>query len=241
MKICIVDDMAEAIVEIKSRLISEFTKRKIKFFTIDTYLNPLDLLEKNNSAKYDVIFMDVDMPEIRGDDAARVIRSISSRQEIIFVSSYDEYAYDVFDIKPIGFIRKNKIDEDFSRTIDNLLKTVYNKNEMISIKTQNEVEYIELYSIIYIESAGHMLYIWYDKKNGAEKLVVRDTLSRYEEILCSKGFIKIHKAYIVNYRYVTGFAVDDIKLKYGLSAPISKRKRSEVEKEFIELVRRLGV
>ncbi len=241
MKICIVDDMAEAVNEIKSRLLSELTKRRMKYLSIDTYLNPYDLVENNNSEKYDVIFMDIDMPGIRGDDAARIFRSIRPEQEIVFVSSHDEYAYDVFDIKPIAFVRKNRIDEDFPRAMDNLLKEIRRKKEIIPVRIQNEIVYIDLYSIIYLESTGHMLDIWYEKNNTAEKIVMRDSLNRYEKLLDGKGFIKIHKAFIVNHKYVAGFTEYDILLKYGLSAPISKRKRSETEKEFVELVRRLGL
>ncbi len=166
MKICIVDDMAQAVNEIKTRLLSELTKRRMKFLTIiDTYLNPKELVENNKSEKYDVIFMDIDMPGIRGDDAARIFRSIRPEQEIVFVSSHDEYAYDVFDIKPIAFVRKNRIDEDFPRAMNNLLKEIRRKKEIIPVRIQNEIVYIDLYSIIYLESTGHMLNIWYEKNN----------------------------------------------------------------------------
>ena len=85
-----------------------------------------------DSNRFDVIFMDIDIPGIRGDDAARIFRSIRPEQEIVFVSSHDEYAYDVFDIKPIAFVRKNRIDEDFPRAMDNLLKEIRRKKMNIT-------------------------------------------------------------------------------------------------------------
>lgn len=233
--------MEDIVKKVEQNIKKEFSGRETEAYTIDKYSDPVSLLENHAAKNYDVYFLDIEMPGTNGDEVARKIRESNEKAEIIFVSDYDEYAYNVFDIKPIAFVRKTKMDTDFPRAINNLLEAFRKKSQIIEVKTKDGKKYIGIDKLICLEVLGHKLLFRYDNGNEAGEIAVRDSLASYEELMLKNDFIKTHKAFLVNYRYITGFVGGDVLMKYGLKAPISRRRRDEVEKKMIEKIRRKGL
>ena len=74
-----------------------------------------DLLEYINNYKIDVLFLDINMPELSGFDVAKVMSRKHSETLIVFMSAYDNFVYESFDYLPFAYMRKEKIAEDLPK------------------------------------------------------------------------------------------------------------------------------
>ncbi|MGL5173184.1 MAG: LytR/AlgR family response regulator transcription factor, partial [Olsenella sp.] len=93
---------------------------------------------------------------------------------------------------------------------------------------------VQIVSITYIEGMRKQQVVHVD---GQEKsIVLTRTMGELEDELSGEGFIRIHKGYLVNYRYIQVIDAGDVRLTTGELLPISRRKEHEVRDRFLELV-----
>lgn len=126
----IVDDEKSAIDVLKNLL-----ENSQKIHIIKTFNKSSDAIKEIPKLKFDVAFLDIDMPGINGIELARNINELNNNIEIVFVTEYDEYAIDAFRVNAIDYLLKPMLSNHINETIDRLLKrhnvTVANKNELI--------------------------------------------------------------------------------------------------------------
>lgn len=163
----------------------------------------LDALDYVQQGKADLVFLDIQMPELTGIHFLKIIRGAC---KVILTTAYSEYAvesydYDVIDylLKPITFERfslavqkaKKRLTED---KIATLPLTQTKLTEHIFVKTEYRIQKINLADILYIEAMRD--YIAFITRAG--KILSLDSMKNMEEILPAGAFIRIHKSYIVN-------------------------------------------
>lgn len=94
-------------------------------FEIDVYQDGCSLVKEVMSGKrYDIICMDIQMREMDGVEAARQIRKLDRVVELIYVTSYDSYMKEVFEVTPSGFIVKPLNQKEFETTFCRVMRTV---------------------------------------------------------------------------------------------------------------------
>lgn len=181
--------------------------------------NAVDALQWLNSGKStDLIFVDINMPELSGLD---FVRQLTYRPLIIFTTAYSEYAIESFKLDAIDYLLKPFSFEDFSRAASKAhsifeLIEFKNRNESelvniseqspekgsISIRADHKVTVVKYSNIIYLESAGE--YVRLHLADGS-KIVTLFRLKNMESELPSDRFIRVHRSYIVNIDYITGY------------------------------------
>ena len=112
MKVLLVDDEQLQLIRLKSAV-----KKALPPETeILCYSNPLKAIEENPETKFDVAFLDIEMPKINGIELAKKIKTINPSVNIVFVTAYNEYAVDAYRIHASGYITKpvneNKVKEE---------------------------------------------------------------------------------------------------------------------------------
>lgn len=229
LRIAICDDEEKVLDDIEKRLINFLNTHNIKF-EITKFQDGRKLLEFFQSNNVDLILLDIEMPEMSGDEISANIRCINDDVMIIFITSYDEMVYSVIKHKPFRFIRKSKLDIEFVEALEDVIKTINAKNQCQLLLTTDGDVLFELSEIIYFESMGHSLYCFTQNK----KYEIKATMTKVEELLALKGFIRTHKSYLVNVLYIFSINKNKIELKVDdIILPLSKHRVDVVKQKLL--------
>ena len=224
MKIAICDD-SKIILEYMSEKIKDIFHKQKCNASIEKFNNGKDLVKVLTNEYFDVIFLDIDMPNINGFDIAKKIQASATSINIIFISNLEGSVYESLKFRPFRFIRKSHFDEEIYSVIEDLMKTVIDSNENIVISLPNKKIRLFPNKIVYIECNDKILKI----VSHLEIIELRYKLKDIEVKLEQYGFIRIHKGYLVNSKYIYRINKSgEIILESGERLPVSKRRIKEV-------------
>ncbi|MEH7382941.1 LytTR family DNA-binding domain-containing protein [Bacillus sp. JJ1533] len=155
----------------------------------------------------DVVFLDVEMPKIKGMDAAKALLELKKPPLIVFATAYPEFAVEAFRFNAIDYLLKPFDEEQLKETVKRIENHLLTPEEKEKGKQAGKLAIDSSGEIIYLEPKD-ILYIAKDEK--ITKLVTKmgeyDTKTQLKELesrLESFGFFRIHKSFLVNLKYVT--------------------------------------
>ncbi len=196
--------------------------------------NGKELLESyENGRKYDIVFLDVDMPHISGIEAGKTISEIDSRAIIIFVTNYPQYAIDSFDCNAFHYLLKNTSKEKLKSVLSKALDKYKAYHQTLALSTNMGTVKIHVSDIYYVECFKKHLYY----HTRSDTYITSQTLTEGCEMLSAFGFFKVHQGYIVNFDKVSSIIGNDITMENGKSVPVSTRKRTEVIRAYTEYLK----
>lgn len=198
---------------------------------ITVYGCALDFLVAYKS-QFDIIFLDIGMPDKNGVDIAKTIRKSDSKVIIVFTTTMKQYAINGYEVNALDFVQKPIVYERFLFSMQKCfecLKADINNSKFITIQIPENTFQIDINSIVYIESFGHN--IKYHLVNG-QTIKKRATLCEAEKKLPEKQFARCGVSYLVNLRYVKKIEGDYIKV-YGTELKITRSKSAEFRKAFV--------
>ena len=172
----------------------------------------------NTKEVFDLILLDVEMPELDGMSAAKLLRRRKVDTEIVFLTSYEKYVYDAFDIRALQFLKKPLEKERLIKVL-RMVEGSLAKIERLELLLDGETCYVNLKDIVYAEAYGDGLYI-YDRM-GLVYEERRGTIKRLAEKLQGKGFVQMfefsvkEKARSGSYCIFTGSALSCDKRNTG--------------------------
>jgi DNA-binding LytR/AlgR family response regulator len=199
---------------------------------VATCKNAIEAFNVINSNQIDLIFLDINMPEISGLSFAK---TINKSIKVIFTTAYREYAVDGFNLqavdyllKPISFERLlqavNKyLGETFSNLTEVPSEITHEKNDFIFVRSNRKMIKINFYEINYIESFSDYLKIHLDET----VIITRETITNIEAKLPQKKFIRIHRSFIVSLSKISSFTNEFVEV-YKKAIPISRSYKKEV-------------
>lgn len=232
------DDEKEILHTISGKVKECFKKFEIeaKYTTLSEAEELITLLEKE---KIDVLFLDIDMPYFSGMDIAGMITARGLKTLLVFVTSHDALVYQTFVYRPFGFIRKTYFDDEISDMAERLIHELESgKEELIIIRGQEMVK-ILIDDIFFIESEGNYVNISIKSDEGVDTIVkYRDTLTNMGNELKGKGFIRCHKGYLVNAKYISKVRNGEMEISNGQIIPIGRSYEKEVRSAILELMRK---
>ena len=182
----------------------------------------------------DILFLDIDMPYFNGMDIAKMITEKGLKILLVFVTSYDALVYQTFAYRPFAFIRKSFLAKEVGETIMRLEKELLSRREEMILQKGTEIVRISVQDIYYMESNGN--YINIHTKNGMEKY--RDTMTNVEKEWKGKGFLRCHKGYLVNVRYISRISNNEIEMTEGSIVPVGRSYEKEVKQTLLMSMRR---
>lgn len=187
----------------------------------------LRLKEKLQKEKFDVIFLDIELPEVSGLD---FIRAFQDLPQTVLMSNMKKYAVDAFEFEVLDFLPKPIEYSRFLKTV-NKLEKVLNlnskeiENDSIFFKVNGKLQKIKLSHILFFESMSDYVKIIIKEKT----YVVLQTMTKLQKTL-PKIFIRCHRSYIINLEKVD--ALDDRVLEVGGHAiPVSRSYYNEIKNE----------
>ena len=244
MKILVVDDERPARKELLF-LLSSILK-EADFYEADSAQNALKILE---TEEIQAIFLDISLGEIKGTTLASMIHEKRPQVGIVFVTAYDDYAVEAFELDVVDYIMKPFDMSRVEHAVKKLTQGGYLMKQDTPVETEQEKEtaakiaihggdrilLVDISRIIMIQSNQRGCSI-YTKDHIYEENV---TLNKMEEKLKNKGFFRVHKSYIVNLNdveellpsYNNGYAM---RLKYyeGQPVPISRIQAKYIKNLF---------
>ena len=201
-QICIVDDEDNSLNQLKEILLKFFKEKSIQV-DIFSFNNPVNFIDKFIPNKYDIIFLDISMPQINGIDVGKKIREKDISTTIVFTTSLIQYALSGYEVNAFDYLLKPINYSSLALTLQRWLKLQNNNDNSITIKYKNSFIKLDIISILYIEVIDHKLII--HTKN--EDYSLRDSLDNYIDKLKDYNFSLCNRCYLVNLRYVT--KIDD--------------------------------
>lgn len=206
-------------------------KRKMRI-CIDVYefSNGEELIE--SKLKYDIIFLDYQMPGIDGLMVARKLRSKKNLCSIVFVTSFPQFVLESFEVQPYRFLVKPIDDEIICKTISSYLHQQKLLNP-ITVITENELRTIKSEDIIYLEADGKYCYI----RTINETVRSSKTLSQIQELLPQHCFYRVHKTYLVNMYCVDTILNNLVIMNNGEKAIIGKSKIADFKRVYKQFIK----
>lgn len=175
--------------------------------------------------KYELIFMDIDMPYLNGVEATKKLRQIDDKVVLMFVTALAQYAVQGYGVGALDFLIKPVNYAVFENKISRALTAIKkNKGKQIVIRTDNRIKVIDVNNLIYIEMYNH--YLNFHVEDSDEIYKMRGTLMSAKELLEDLYFEECNKGILVNLSKVT--AVEGFKtvLNNGEELSISRTKKS---------------
>lgn len=205
-KIGIIDDEKDASARL-SLLIQEFAARRNLNIDVVTFEKPLAFIASFH-CEYDILFLDIEMPNLNGIDLARKIREKDSAVTLIFVTNLAQYAIEGYSVQAFDYILKPVSESAFELKMSRLLpKLSAEVGAKITIRTNGSTLAVDANSIDYIEPDNHhVIYHVLDEVYESYEAMkeVEKRLPAY--------FVKCNRYYLVNLSKVTEVRGDSVCL-----------------------------
>lgn len=192
---------------------------------------------KNNKLP-DLLFLDIDMPEMSGIKAAKQIRELDEKQLIAFLSAHQEYVFQSFEVQPFRFIRKHVMEMELFLALQAAVPIIDRRQtRYLLLKWENGEEMIDIMSICYAEILNRKIHFYLSDNR---ELVVKMTMSKLlQELREDDRFVLLDRGLLLNVMYVQAFERQKVTLQNGITLPIARTRQEEVRKIIIRNRRRL--
>lgn len=228
----ICDDQKEELEQIEKFVLEYKKENPGLFLEIKSFSEPLDMLAKmEESGVPDIALLDICMPGTLGTEIAQKIKEKSGDgAEVIFLTTSREFAVEAFALHASDYLTKPYSKERLAEALDRVVRK--RRHLYVSVRCENELRRIDLYSVIYVEARNHQMEI---HTNQGSSLKTRMTLTELKEQFQNVGgFLSVGASFIVNLRCVQGMSASSLKMSDGGSIPVPRRRRAEVKKQYFD-------
>ena len=229
LKIAICDDDVTQR-EYLTEAVSDWAKENRHLADVRQYMDAksflFDYLEDKG---FDILLLDIEMPEMNGIELAKTVRRENSTVQIVFITGFYEYFSDGFDVSALHYLIKPADERKLFTVLD---KAVYNlayrQRSVLLVTTDGEVK-VSLADILYIESEN--VYIIVHTVHGDYR--TRVALTKFIEQL-DETFFKVHRSFVVGLKYIKKITRTEVIMTNGASVPISRGLYDEVHAALIK-------
>ena len=231
LKIAICDDEANQI-EYLSGVIATWAKKNRHAVEVKTYPSAKAfLLDYAEEKDFDILLLDIEMPGMSGVELAKAVRKENATVQIVFVTGYYEYFSDGFDVSALHYLIKPADERKLMPVLDRAVSNLtYRQRSVLLTSPEGDVK-VSLADIYYVESEN--VHVAVHTVSGVYRS--RISLAKFAEQL-DETFIKVHRSYIVNLKYVKKISRTDITMVNGELVPISRGMYDEVHAALIKFL-----
>ena len=220
IKIAICDD-EQTMVSGNEDVVKDSLKKCGIAFEITTYLKSSNLLADiaEDGFFYDLLLLDIEMPEYSGMEIAQKVKEYLPNIRIIFITSHVEYAIDAYELSIFRYVPKNDIEQRLAMAVKDAAGLIeLEAGQDYTIQKNNRMERIRYKDIIYIQRDGKNASIV--AVNGISK--VRKSLQQVYEEINAPEFIFIERGCIINIIHIIKINDSMVFLENGETLPISR-------------------
>lgn len=234
VKIAVCDDDIALASNLERELINCAKETKMEL-DVDVFSDGETLMQMiNQGIYYDLIYFDIRMKNLDGISAARQIREKNKDTLFIYISSYECYLMELFEVEPFRFLKKPVDMEKFRKYLEQALERIKSQALFFSYNYQHKAYRIPLKSVCYFES--HKRKVVLHLENTTETFYGKLNDIENELIQSAIPFLRIHQSYLVNYDAIIRYSFNRVELLDGTLLPISSERQKEIRCRYHELM-----
>jgi DNA-binding LytR/AlgR family response regulator len=228
MYTCIIIDDDPLSIEI----LEDYIAKQENLNLLKTFQNPLQALHGFASyEKVDIVFMDIEMPEMNGIELAKLIRN--KIDKLVFVTGFNNYAAEAVELNADAYLLKPLPLSKFIQTLQKILikplKVADNHFILINhAKPAYKKSKIDCKDIVVLESSGNYVKI----HTLMEQILTHQKLSSIYHQLTNQGFIQVHRSFVISTPHVKIIDNNNVVMKNGMKVPIGRNYRPIFFKAF---------
>lgn len=202
------------------------------------FTNPVKAFEALRQSSVDLLFLDIQMPELTG---LELLQSLRHRPEVILTTAYREFALEGFELDVVDYLLKPISFDRFLKSIDKFQARInkqptgmppipVNDGEPPHLFVRAERKNIKVYlhEILYLESLKDYVRI----VTTANKILTKETLTHFEESLPEERFLRVHRSFLVAKDKISAFSTDGLEIGKA-SIPVGRLYKLAVEKSVL--------
>ena len=222
-QIALVEDEQSA-ADVLSSFIARYGEERDEQFEVTHFSNAIYF--EMTRRRFDLVFMDIQMPGINGMEAARLLRTYDAETPIIFVTNLAQYAVKGYEVDALDFIVKPITYFNFRMRMDKAMRHIRrNSGRSVSVSTRDGMRVIPLADIEYVEVSRHDLS--YHLVGEAEPLVVYGSLRAFEQEVDGGPFVRISNSCLVNMNHIRAARGQTVTLSNGDVLYFSRSRKRE--------------
>ena len=227
MKIAVCDDSPVDRIRI-SGYIMQYADRYLLDFQIDTFGTGSELLQAFQKNEYKIIFLDIIMNGLSGVETAYKIREKSDECMIVFMTASPDFRAEGFDIGAVHYLMKPLTYSMVEEALHRCGRQCEESGKYFNVVVNRHTTQVRFKDILYIEVYGKCTLI----HTLSNILRTYTPLSTMESLLNKGPFLKSHRCYIVNMRYISGVFDDCFKLDNGERIPIRRKGKQLIKDKY---------
>ncbi|MDG1040671.1 MAG: LytTR family DNA-binding domain-containing protein [Polaribacter sp.] len=215
-------------------ILVSFIEKVSNLELIKSCKNALEAFEVINSQKIDLLFLDINMPEVSGLSLAKMI---GKESKVIFTTAYRDYAVEGFNLKAVDYLLKPIAFDRFLEAVNTFFDTISieektketsnNVNaDFFFVRSERKMVKINFDAILFIESLSDYIKISTNKS----VVVTRETITNVEAKLPSQHFLRVHRSYIVSLKSIDSYTNEWVEVNQK-AIPISRKYKDIVLKK----------
>lgn len=233
INIGICDDETIELEKIRTKVVEVFKQIKVDI-EIYTYTSSKKLIDVmlNDEEQFDILLLDIDMPEMSGLEAARLVRDYNENIILIFVSAHEQFVFKSLEYAPFRYIRKNKISDELPLAMKAAFSRLEaDKDRSIIVKMEDGEKRLYYSEIMYYETEARKLKI---HLSSGKILSVWKTIKEFSSEINDERFIQLHSGCVVNVKYIDEISSFDVTLDNSERLIVSRRRVKDVKEELLK-------
>jgi two-component system LytT family response regulator len=170
-----------------------------------TFREPVKAIEFLNKEKVDLIFLDINMPDVNG---IQLLRTLAVKPMVIFTTAYGNYAVESYDLNAVDYLLKPITFERFLAAVNKASNQLSAQNKpsakedeagTVFIKSGPHTYQVKISDILYLEKDGNYITICLKDRN----ILVRENMGDIFDLVPAADFVRVHKSYVVAIRHIS--------------------------------------
>ncbi|TWJ02422.1 LytTR family two component transcriptional regulator [Mucilaginibacter frigoritolerans] len=194
-----------------------------------TFREPVKAIEFLNREKIDLIFLDINMPDING---MQLIQTLAAKPMVIFTTAYSNYAVESYSLNAIDYLLKPITFERFLAAVNKASNVLVLQNKpaikedeagTVFIKSGPHTYQVKISDILYLEKDGNYITVHLKDK----QILIRENMGDIFDMVPAAEFIRVHKSYVVAIKHIAMIEVHQLVIN-GEKIPIGSTYRDSL-------------
>lgn len=223
LNIAIVEDEADA-ADVLASFLDRYAAEKDLAFAITRFVSAMEF--ELTKQRFDLVFLDIQMPGINGMEAAQLLRTYDSETPIIFVTNLAQYAVKGYEVDALDFIVKPVTYFNFRMRMDKAMRHIRrNGGRTVVINTRDGMRVAQINDVAFVEVSKHDL--TYYLVDEPEPVTVYGSLVAFEQEVEGGPFVRISNSCLVNMNHIRSVRGGTIIMRGGQVLYFSRSKKKE--------------
>ena len=234
LKIAVCDDENVICSQVERYLNDSAEKFGIGIET-DVFYSGEKFLDSLKSESYDIVFLDLVLKEISGQEVSRIIREEMHNEaiQIIYIAGMTEHAYELFEYDPILFLKKPLTNMEIEKAFLKIIKKFNLTLDTYTIRMNGISTQIRIKDIVYLESEKRKVKI---VTVNNETFYFYGTIKESYEFFKKCDFLMIHNSYLINPLHIRQAKYEYVIMAGNVKLSIAQSKRTEIKNAFMKIL-----